>query len=85
MVPYNRTVLYRRYSTTNGTRPCIGSVPTVRTPLYRFVGQFANAVLEQGVFSVRPYKFLHQIPSYFFELYVQIYLLDRLSWPLYDD
>jgi hypothetical protein len=32
MVPYNRTVLYRRYSTTNGTRPCTGSVLTVPTP-----------------------------------------------------
>jgi hypothetical protein len=49
MVPYNRTVLYRRYSTTNGTRPCNGSVPTVPTPLYRFVGQFANAGVSQIV------------------------------------
>jgi hypothetical protein len=45
MVPYGCTVPYPHYAMTHATRPCIGSVRTVRTPLVPSVGQFANTAL----------------------------------------
>jgi hypothetical protein len=42
MVLSHRALPYRYYHATNATSACIGYVPTVPTPRYRFVGQFAN-------------------------------------------
>jgi hypothetical protein len=42
MVLSHRALPYRCYRATNATNVCIGHVPTVPTPPYRFVGQFAN-------------------------------------------
>jgi tetratricopeptide (TPR) repeat protein len=47
MVLSHRALPYRCYRATNATNVCIGYVPTVPTPPYRFVGQFANTAFKQ--------------------------------------
>jgi hypothetical protein len=42
MVRSHPAIPYRCYRATNATSACIGYVPTVPTPRYPFVGQFAN-------------------------------------------
>jgi hypothetical protein len=44
MVRTNVTLQYHCYRATNATDARIGCVPTVPTPVYRCVGQFANTV-----------------------------------------
>jgi hypothetical protein len=56
MIRSHRALPYRCYRATNATSACIGHVPTVPTPAYRFVGQFANTdgtlVYTSGALSV---------------------------------